>query len=156
VRLTAISFGARDINVYEFAPLEDEGLSLAEAGAHISLKLPNGLERQYSLLDAEEAPGVYRIGVKRDLNSRGGSAFMHEQLRSAPSWKSQRRAIILGLTNAGHTVLIGGGIGLRPLYQSEFIKAEHETPGRERFCDYHQRCGWPTLRLMCRSNKHGT
>ncbi len=24
---------------------------------------------------------MYRIGVKRDLNSRGGSAFMHEQLR---------------------------------------------------------------------------
>ncbi len=45
VRLTAISYGARDINVYEFAPLEDGALPLAEAGAHISLKLPNGLER---------------------------------------------------------------------------------------------------------------
>ena len=51
-------------------------------GAHIGVILPNGVERQYSLHPLRDRSfSEYTVGVKRDANSRGGSLFMHDQLR---------------------------------------------------------------------------
>lgn len=117
VRLTAICYGACDINVYEFRPVESETLPAAEAGAHIGIRLPGGLERQYSLLDAEDSPVTYRVGVKRDPKSRGGSAFMHENLRVGAELDIAPPHNNFALNeSADHTVLIAGGIGITPLY----------------------------------------
>jgi len=72
MRVTAIRYAARDTNLYEFAPLDGKPLPPYEPGAHIDLHLPNGLVRQYSLLNAEPDGSSYTVGVKRDPASRGG------------------------------------------------------------------------------------
>ncbi len=45
----------------------------------MDVHLPNGLVRQYSVVQA--GTGSYRVGIKREPASRGGSAFMAESLR---------------------------------------------------------------------------
>lgn len=89
-------------------------------GAHIDLHLGNGLVRSYSLCMPASEPGArhpsYRVGVLRDRGSRGGSRWVHEQLRvgqtitiSAPRNHFELDA------SASHSVLVAGGIGVTPL-----------------------------------------
>ena len=77
VILTNIRFAARDTNLYTFERPDGGVMPAAEAGAHIGLYLPNGLERQYSLVLGEESPTSYTVGIKRDPASRGGSKWIH-------------------------------------------------------------------------------
>ena len=57
------------------------------AGAHIDVHLPvrdaqgRFLVRQYSLCNDPAEPHRYVIGVGRDPNSRGGSAWLHDELQ---------------------------------------------------------------------------
>jgi ferredoxin-NADP reductase len=44
-----------------------------QPGAHIDVHLPNGLIRQYSLVNGPGESGSYVIGIKREALSRGES-----------------------------------------------------------------------------------
>jgi len=115
--LTAIRMAARDTNLYSFERADKGPLPAAEPGAHIGLILPNGVERQYSLIESGPGLRAYTVGVKRDTQSRGGSVFMHDHLRVGTSV-----AVVPPRNNfplkedAGQSVLIGGGIGITPIY----------------------------------------
>ncbi|AKC72228.1 PDR/VanB family oxidoreductase [Pandoraea oxalativorans] len=116
MRLASIQYLARDTLAYAFESLDGSPLPAAEPGAHIGLHLPNGLVRQYSLLEGNANPRSYQVGVKRDAKSRGGSRFMHEELRCGTvlSVEAPRNNFPLH-EDAAHTVLIGGGIGITPV-----------------------------------------
>jgi tetrachlorobenzoquinone reductase len=116
-RLVAIRYTARDVNIYEFARPDGAPLLDVEPGAHIDIALPNGLTRQYSLISPGPMPDRYIVAVKRDPESRGGSRFMHSELRVG------QLVTITGPRNnfrlderAGHTILIAGGIGITPIW----------------------------------------
>src|SRR5579859_7600096 len=79
--LTSIRYAARDTNLYSFARADGAVLPGAQPGAHIGLFLPIGLERQYSLVSTGESLTEYVVGVKRDPRSRGGSRYIHDELR---------------------------------------------------------------------------
>lgn len=99
----------------ELTPVEEGVLPAVEPGAHLDVTLPDGLVRQYSLLD-DAASGRYRIGVLRERDSRGGSAFLAE--RALPGTRLMvsppRNHFALDET-APRSVLIAGGIGVTPL-----------------------------------------
>lgn len=117
VRLTAIRYAARDINLYEFARPNGRPLPSTEPGAHIDVRLANGIVRQYSLIDAGPDPRSYVVAVKRDPESRGGSSFMHEQLRVGTTFKISAPRNNFPLDEAAPmTVLFAGGIGVTPIY----------------------------------------
>jgi len=117
VRLTAIHYGARDIYLYVFSPLDGGVLPGAEAGAHISILLPSGIERQYSLIHAGEKMATYTIGVKLDAQSRGGSSYIHENFKVGMIMEITPPINHFELKkDAAHTVLIAGGIGITPIY----------------------------------------
>lgn len=88
-----------------------------DAGAHIDLHLPNGLTRSYSLCNASSDGQRYVIGVLHDRKSRGGSRYVHEQLRvgSRIEISAPRNNFALNAT-ATHTVLVAGGIGVTPIW----------------------------------------
>jgi vanillate O-demethylase ferredoxin subunit len=71
--------------------------------------------RQYSLINPNDTDGSYRIAVKLEPDSRGGSARMHSL------WEGDRITIGLPRNNfalaagASHHVLLAGGIGVTPL-----------------------------------------
>ncbi|HEY1363493.1 MAG TPA: PDR/VanB family oxidoreductase [Xanthobacteraceae bacterium] len=117
VRLTAIRYAARDTNIYELASLDEKPLPGYAPGAHIDLHLPNGLVRQYSLLTAEPDGSTYSIAVKRDPASRGGSRSVHDDLRVGRTLSiSAPRNNFPLVENAGHVVLLAGGIGITPIW----------------------------------------
>lgn len=55
-----------------------------EPGAHLSLHLPNGLTREYSLCGDPADEHTWTLAVLREPSSRGGSAWVHERLTPAP------------------------------------------------------------------------
>lgn len=76
-----LRYEADGIISVELRPWGDTVFAPFEAGAHIDLHLPNGLVRSYSLLNAPSEQGRYVVGILRDRASRGGSRYVHEQLR---------------------------------------------------------------------------
>jgi ferredoxin-NADP reductase len=117
VVLTAIRMAARDTNLYTFERADHGPLPGAQPGAHIGVILPNGVERQYSLVNFGPELSEYVVGVKLDPNSRGGSVFMHNHLRVGTTVTIQAPRNNFPLAeNAEHTVLLAGGIGITPIY----------------------------------------
>ena len=92
VRLNAIRYGARDTNLYEFVRPDGQPLPAYEPGAHIDVHLPNGIVRQYSLILPAREPLNYTLGIKRDPASRGGSRYVHDELRVGTDAQDQRAA----------------------------------------------------------------
>jgi len=117
VRLTAIRYAARDTNMYEFTRVDGKPFPPYEPGAHIDLNLPNGIVRQYSLIEAEPDPHTYTIAVKRDPASRGGSRYVHDELHVGKTLTitGPRNNFPL-VEDASHVILLAGGIGITPIW----------------------------------------
>ena len=114
--LARISDAAEGVRVLEFRSPSGATLPAAAAGSHIELHLPKGLVRDYSLLDAHDAPESYRIAVKRDPASRGGSRWLHEAPREGFRFLIGAPECSFPLDEgAAHSVLIAGGIGIAPI-----------------------------------------
>jgi len=87
-----------------------------QPGAHIDVHLPNGLVRQYSLTNAPGEGSLYRIGVKLEPDSRGGSACLHETVKEGDVLAiSEPRNNFPLRRDTVKTILIAGGIGVTPL-----------------------------------------
>lgn len=88
-----------------------------EAGSHIDLHLPNGLVRSYSLCNPSSDRGRYVVGVLNDRKSRGGSRYVHQQLRVGQVIEiSAPRNNFALHEDAPRSVLVSGGIGVTPIY----------------------------------------
>lgn len=113
-RIISVEQLSRDVKAFTVVPVNGTCLPAAEPGAHISIYLPNGLTRQYSL--CEETDGTrYEFAVKHVRQSRGGSRYMHEGLAQGDTIaiSAPRNNFVLG--RHAHTLLIAGGIGITPL-----------------------------------------
>ena len=87
-----------------------------EAGAHIDLHLGNGLVRSYSLVNPGETHR-FAVAVLNDRHSRGGSRFVHEQLRVGQTIAIGAPRNHFRLDEAApRSVLLAGGIGTTPVY----------------------------------------
>lgn len=117
VRIGDIARAAEDALFFRLEPLDGQALPAATAGAHIDVSMPNGVTRSYSLLEADPQPRAYTIAVKRELASRGGSAWMHESARVGDTLVIAPPVNHFGLVEAApHSVLIAGGIGITPVW----------------------------------------
>lgn len=106
---------AADVVGLELAALSGP-LPTVQPGAHIDVHLGNGLVRQYSVTNGPGEQLSYVVGVKRDPQSRGGSALIHESLREGDVVAiSEPRNNFPLRRDATRTLLIAGGIGLTPL-----------------------------------------
>jgi tetrachlorobenzoquinone reductase len=116
MRLTAITYAAEQVHLYEFRPVSGTSIAPFTAGAHVDLHLPNGLVRQYSIANAQDERHRYVLGVKRDAAGRGGSRFLHDELRvgTVVEVGGPRNNFPL-VEAAAHSVLIAGGIGVTPI-----------------------------------------
>lgn len=113
----AIRLEASDIISLELLPANhEEAFPAFEAGSHIDLHLPNGIVRSYSLLNDSEEVNRYIVAILKDKNSRGGSKWIHENIRvgMALPISAPRNNFPLRPTNI-KTVLLAGGIGITPM-----------------------------------------
>ncbi|WP_322049225.1 PDR/VanB family oxidoreductase [Paraburkholderia sp. J67] len=115
-RVRTLRHEAERIASIELVPLDGVMFPAFTPGAHLDVHLPNGLVRSYSLVNAPEESGRYVIGVLNDPNSRGGSSWLHEQLRcgAALTIGAPRNNFALDETAAA-TLLVAGGIGVTPM-----------------------------------------
>lgn len=86
------------------------------AGAHINVQIPGGPRRSYSLVNAPSERSRYRIAVKRESASQGGSAWFHDKARVGMALQVSLPVNDMALTeDAPLSVFIAGGIGITPM-----------------------------------------
>ena len=114
------------------------------AGAHVDVNLPNGTIRQYSIASSQADRTRYLLGVKLEENGRGGSRFLHEQVRVGSVLKIGLPRNNFPLNeDAASSVFIAGGIGITPiLCMIDRLK----TLGRDFSCT--MRCACATEALL--------
>ena len=115
LRITRIIKETDSVIRLELEQVNKESLPVYQAGAHIAVKLPSGLVRQYSLSRLPTTGKTYEIAVLREPNSRGGSAEIHQLKEGAvvQAWYPQNQ---FSLTNPrAKTLLMAAGIGITPL-----------------------------------------
>jgi len=113
-----------------------EPLPSWEAGAHVKVRLPDGGERSYSLINtsldpaATTRPHAYRLGVRLEQPSQGGSKFMHAlNVGDGVSVSAPRNNFPLEPTSKP-IVLLAGGIGVTPVLSMATALAAGERPYR--------------------------
>jgi cytochrome P450/ferredoxin-NADP reductase len=84
-------------------------------GAHIDLVLRPDLVRQYSLCGDPGDSSTLRVGVLHVADSRGGSEFVHRELRPGSTVRVRGPRNHFPLVAAGKYLFIAGGIGITPL-----------------------------------------
>ncbi|WP_407496657.1 PDR/VanB family oxidoreductase [Pseudooceanicola sp. MF1-13] len=104
--------------IAEFALVPVDGTSLPSftPGAHVTVRTPSGAMRRYSLVGGTEDPKEYVIAVKREAESRGGSASMHDEANEGTEIEVEPPENDFPLTEANEYLLIAGGIGVTPIY----------------------------------------
>lgn len=86
-----------------------------QPGSHLSLHLPNGLIREYSLCSNPLDSSSWTVAVLRTPDSRGGSQLVHDGLPVGSLLKVEGPRNSFALEDAGRYVLIAGGIGITPI-----------------------------------------
>ncbi|NGO75090.1 oxidoreductase [Streptomyces sp. YC504] len=86
-----------------------------EPGAHIDLRLADGLVRQYSLCGDPADTESWRVAVLREPDGRGGSAQVHERLRPGVRLTSEGPRNHFQLAASPSYLFLAGGIGITPI-----------------------------------------
>ncbi|MBO8198498.1 oxidoreductase [Streptomyces smyrnaeus] len=83
-----------------------------EPGAHIDVALPNWLTRQYSLCGDPADRDAYRIAIRHDPLTRGGSEYIHRFLRRGRTLDVSLPRNHFPLVSAPEYLFVAGGIGI--------------------------------------------
>ena len=111
-----LRFEAQNIISVDLRPMAGQKLVPFQPGSHIDLHLPGNLIRSYSLANDSRETHRYLLGVLKEKSSRGGSVYVHEQLRVGMQLTiSEPRNNFPLHEEAVHSVLIAGGIGITPI-----------------------------------------
>ncbi|OKI00884.1 phthalate 4,5-dioxygenase [Streptomyces sp. CB02923] len=93
----------------------DGPLAPWEPGAHVDIALPNWLTRQYSLCGDPTDLGSYRVAVRHDPLSRGGSEYIHRFLSTGRTLDVSLPRNHFPLAPAPRYLFLAGGIGITPV-----------------------------------------
>ncbi|HEV7787580.1 MAG TPA: PDR/VanB family oxidoreductase [Pseudonocardia sp.] len=115
LRVTAKTVVADGVASLELAHPDGRRLPDWTPGSHIDVMLPNGLTRQYSLCGDRWDAHSYRVGVLREPGGRGGSAYVHDELRPGDLVGVGGPRNNFPLVPARRYLFVGGGIGITPL-----------------------------------------
>jgi dimethylamine monooxygenase subunit B len=118
VRVLAVEQVTPQVKHFTFAPISGAELPAFSGGSHIIVVMC-GAQRvyrnPYSLMSSPNELGNYQISVLRVEASRGGSAFMHEQVRVGSELEIAHPVNLFGLVKlARKHLLLAGGIGITP------------------------------------------
>ena len=116
VRIEQAQDVAPDIRRFVLRPPSGTALPSFTPGSHITVRVPNGLERKYSLCNDPGEPDRYEIAVLREAGGRGGSASLVEEAQEGGELLVSMPANNFPLVKspAGY-VFIAGGIGITPI-----------------------------------------
>lgn len=116
LRVTDLRCEARDVLVLELKDPTGAQLPAFDPGSHLEVRLPNQLVRHYSIWNCSSERDRYCLGIGLARDSRGGSRYIHQQIRVGMDLtvSSPRNNFPLVL-EAPEYVFIAGGIGITPI-----------------------------------------
>ncbi|HVV10450.1 PDR/VanB family oxidoreductase [Amycolatopsis sp.] len=113
--VAAIDAEADGIVSLRLEPGAGEKMPAWEPGAHVDLVLGPELERQYSLCGDPGDLSHWRLGILREPESRGGSAYVHETLAVGDRVLCRGPRNNFALVEADSYLFVAGGIGITPI-----------------------------------------
>lgn len=120
------------ITAFRIAPAKGGALPTYEPGSHITVEVPGGETRAYSLIDftpVTQTPRSYTIAVQREDGGRGGSRHMHG-LGVGDTIVFDTPHNDFFLQDNSSAVLLAGGIGITPMISMATALAARGTPFR--------------------------
>jgi ferredoxin len=116
LRVTQMTWEADGVVSVRLARIESDGpLPAWEPGAHIDVYVPDGTTRQYSLCGDPGDLSSWQIAVLREPEGRGGSAYIHDELRVGDRLLVTRPKNNFALEEAPYHALLAGGVGITPM-----------------------------------------
>ncbi|MGE4373463.1 MAG: 2Fe-2S iron-sulfur cluster-binding protein [Xanthobacter sp.] len=125
---------AENIIALELRARDGGTLPAFTAGAHIDVHLPNGMVRQYSLLNDPAECDRYEIAILKDPNSRGGSVSAHEEAHEGAPLRIGPPRNLFPLSEDGPALLFAGGIGITPVMCMARQLHREQRPFRMHYC----------------------
>jgi phthalate 4,5-dioxygenase reductase component len=116
LRVTRNDAIADGINLLELRHAGGNELPQFFAGAHIAIRVPNGMLRKYSLCNDPAERDRYQVAVKREVNGRGGSCSLIDDVKAGDELTVTSPVNDFGLPpRAQDFLFIAGGIGVTPI-----------------------------------------
>jgi ferredoxin-NADP reductase/DMSO/TMAO reductase YedYZ heme-binding membrane subunit len=115
MRISEATVLAKGVLGVRLIPVAGGNLDVWHPGAHVTLYLPNGLERQYSLCGDPAARGHFDIAVLKKRGSTGGSKWIHENAKVGTELEVSEPRNHFELEPAAEYVFVAGGIGITPI-----------------------------------------
>jgi ferredoxin-NADP reductase len=115
LRLTRQSWLAEGVLELRFRAPDGGELPSWDPGAHITVTLPGGCVRDFSLCGDPDERREWTVAVLREPDSRGGSAYVHQRLRVGELLEVAGPRNNFALAPAGSYQLVAGGIGITPI-----------------------------------------
>ncbi|MDH4566440.1 oxidoreductase [Pseudomonas sp. BN414] len=118
-RVTAVEQATPQIKRFTLERTDGQPLPAFTGGSHIIVQMNGADGRQfsnaYSLMNDPADTASYQIGVRLEEQSKGGSAFMHQQVEVGTELVISSPNNLFAIDPAaGRHVLIAGGIGITP------------------------------------------
>ena len=113
--VTKITEVAQGVRAITFTRTDSAPMYTWQPGSHITLHLPDGLKRQYSLCGDALERNSYTVAVQRAPESRGGSEWLHSELEVGMSLDVSGPHNHFEMEPAAEYLFIAGGIGITPL-----------------------------------------
>ena len=127
---------AGGIYLFELRHPDGGDLPPFTAGAHLTVQVPAGMRRNYSLSSNPGDAGFYQIAVKRDAGGRGGSISMVDDVKEGDllSISAPRNNFELH-PRAEKFLFVAGGIGITPvLCMMRHLKAQGNDDFKLIYC----------------------
>jgi phthalate 4,5-dioxygenase reductase component len=116
LRVTRNDKIADGIHLFEFRDAGGKPLPEFSAGAHITIRVPNGLLRKYSLCNDPAERDRYQVAVKREAQGRGGSINLIDNVKAGDELMVAAPVNDFKLpVRAQDLLFIAGGIGITPI-----------------------------------------
>ena len=116
LRVTRSEPAADGIQLFELKRPDGGELPPFTPGSHLSVRVPNGSMRNYSLCSDPAERRRYVIAVKREEGGRGGSLSLIDRTRAGDRLQvSAPRNLFELSANAPSYIFVAGGIGITPI-----------------------------------------
>ncbi len=121
---------ADGIHLFELRRPDDAELPPFATGSHLSVRVPSGAMRNYSLCNDPHERDRYVIAVKREEGGRGGSVSLIDGARPGDTLQvSEPRNLFPLDPKAPEYIFVAGGIGITPILSMiRYVRAAGDKP----------------------------
>lgn len=120
VRVARIETLTPEIKRFTLVDLEGKHLPAFSGGSHVVVVIDEAdktYRNAYSLMNSPYDSSAYQIAVRRVSEGRGGSRFLHTQVKEGDLLQIMQPANLFPLAkHARQHVFIAGGVGITPMY----------------------------------------